>query len=47
MSRPVMVEKVKISAKRHISVKLWPPTPHPQWGMSRATIADTVKKSLT
>lgn len=37
-SKPVMVEKVKISAKRNISVKLWPPSPHPQWGMSRATI---------
>jgi hypothetical protein len=33
-----MIEKVSISAKRHISVKLWPPSPHPQWGMSRATI---------
>ncbi|MFW9778992.1 MAG: hypothetical protein ACFFE8_09085 [Candidatus Heimdallarchaeota archaeon] len=36
--RPLMYEKIAISPKRFLTVKLWPPTAHPQWGITRASI---------
>ncbi|MHA1972089.1 MAG: hypothetical protein ACTSW1_03780 [Candidatus Hodarchaeales archaeon] len=36
--RPIRNEKVVISQKRYISVKLWPPSHNERWGMSRAVI---------
>ncbi|MHA1225310.1 MAG: hypothetical protein ACTSPV_01040 [Candidatus Hodarchaeales archaeon] len=36
--KPVRNEKIIISQKRYISVKLWPPSHNERWGMSRATI---------
>jgi hypothetical protein len=36
--RPIMYEKIAISPKRFLTVKLWPPSMHPQWGITRASI---------
>ncbi len=35
---PSNIEKIRISPKRSIYVKLWPPSIHPQWGKTRASI---------
>ena len=35
---PSNIEKIRISPKRSVYIKLWPPTIHPQWGKTRATI---------
>ena len=35
---PINIEKIRISPKRSVYIKLWPPTIHPQWGKTRASI---------
>ena len=35
---PINIEKIRISPKRNVYIKLWPPTIHPQWGKTRASI---------
>ena len=35
---PSLIEKIRISPKRSIYIKLWPPSIHPQWGKTRASI---------
>ena len=35
---PSTIEKIRISPKRSIYIKLWPPSIHPQWGKTRASI---------
>ncbi|MFW9855777.1 MAG: hypothetical protein ACFFFG_11980 [Candidatus Thorarchaeota archaeon] len=37
-NRPIMYERITISPKRFVTVKLWPPSPHPEWGIARASI---------
>ncbi len=37
-SRPVRIEKITISPKRLIYIKLWGPSDHSKWGMTRSTI---------
>ncbi|UCG90276.1 MAG: hypothetical protein JSU57_00695 [Candidatus Heimdallarchaeota archaeon] len=37
-SRPVRIEKIMISPKRMIYIKLWGPSSHSKWGMTRSTI---------
>lgn len=35
---PSNIEKIRVSPKRSVYIKLWPPAIHPQWGKTRATI---------
>ena len=35
---PMKIEKIHISKQRSINIKLWGPSNHPQWGLTRSTI---------
>ncbi len=37
-NKPVQFEKISLSPKRMIYVKLWAPSTHPKWGMTRSSI---------
>ncbi|MFX1283761.1 MAG: hypothetical protein ACFFB5_08900 [Promethearchaeota archaeon] len=37
-NHPIRMEKIMISPKRMIYIKLWGPSYHPKWGMTRSTI---------